>query len=111
MLVGVPGVSRLLIRSFLNDRDLRWLGVSGQLQHATTSWAGSSKYTLAQMLPAGSNPPVKPVFVKLMKESPASRLAAYLLKNASPTTIVAVAVFPVPPSMEVTVTLLTATVS
>lgn len=69
--VGCAGVSVLLTKSLLADRDTRALGVTVQEQHEISCSSGENVYTLAQMLP-----PVAPELVILIIESPICRFDA-----------------------------------
>ena len=70
--VGCAGVSVLLTKSELTDSETSAFGVTVQEQHEISCSSGEKVYALTQMLP-----PVVPVLVMLMTESPIFRLAAY----------------------------------
>src|SRR5579863_4455330 len=76
--VGRAGVKVLLIRSRFTPRLTSAFGVTLQEQQDTSCSSGENAYTFTQMLP-----PVAPVLVMLITDSPAARLAAYLTWNGA----------------------------
>ena len=69
--VGTPGVRVLLIKSLRAERETSAFGVTWQLQQEISCSSGENVYVFTQMLP-----PVAPVLVMLITESPTGRFDA-----------------------------------
>src|SRR5277367_5625308 len=79
----MAGVRGLLISDLTTDKDTKPFGVTLQVQQEISSSWGSNVYRLMQRFDDTPLTTVAPELVKLTKESPTFRLAAYLIWKIS----------------------------